>query len=68
MRSSGFARDLPPGAVGDLDGAPHRITKTRLLPDSKGDGLPGSVVARDGDMLLVQCGDGLLGVVGYESI
>ena len=68
VRGSAFARDLPPGAVGDLDGAPHRITKTRLLPDSQGDGLPGSVVARDGETLLVQCGDGLLGVVGYEAI
>lgn len=68
VRSSRFARDLPPGAGGDLDGVPHRITKTRLLPDSKGDGLPGSIVARDGDMLLVQCGDGLLGVVEYEQV
>jgi methionyl-tRNA formyltransferase len=68
VRSSGFARALPPGAVGTLDGVPHRITRTRLLPDEKGDGLPGAVVARDGDMLLVQCGDGLLGVVEYERI
>jgi methionyl-tRNA formyltransferase len=68
VRSSTFTQALPPGALADLDGVPHRITKTQLLPDSKGDGLPGSVVARDGAMLLVQCGDGLLGVVGYEAI
>ena len=68
VRSSGFSRASPPGAVGTIDGVPHRITKTRLLPDSKGDGVPGSVVARDGDTLLVQCGDGLLGVVTYEQV
>lgn len=66
--SANFMQASPPGAVGNLDGVPHRVTKTRLLSDSKGDGLPGSVVARDGDTLLVQCGDGLLGVVKYEPV
>ena len=68
VRGSIFARDLPPGAVGNLDGRPHRVTKTRLLPDPMGDGLPGSIVARDGDTLLVQCGDGLIAVVEYEAL
>jgi methionyl-tRNA formyltransferase len=68
VRSTGFGRDLPPGAIGVLDGVPYRITRTRLLPDSEGDGPPGSLVARDGDMLLVQCGDGLIGVVGYAPV
>jgi methionyl-tRNA formyltransferase len=68
VRGAAFQRDLPPGAVGHLEGVPHRITQTRLLPGSKGDGPPGAVVARDDDMLLVQCGDGLLGVVAYEVI
>ena len=33
------------GGGGALDGVPHRITGTWLLPDSGGDGLPGSVAA-----------------------
>jgi methionyl-tRNA formyltransferase len=68
VRSSGFARTLPPGAVGTIDGVPHRITKTRLVPDGRADGPPGSVVTRDGETLLVQCGDGTLEVVEYERI
>ncbi|HEY8601881.1 MAG TPA: formyltransferase family protein [Thermomicrobiales bacterium] len=68
VRSAGFARALPPGAVGDIDGVPHRITRTRLLPAMADDSDPGTVVGRDGDMLLVRCGDGAIGVVEYERI
>jgi methionyl-tRNA formyltransferase len=68
VRSSGFARDLPPGAVGALDGAPHRITRTRLLPGATGDGPPGAVVGREAGALLVQCGDGPIAVVAYAPV
>lgn len=68
VRSSAYLGALPPGALGDLDGAPHRITRTRLLPDSQGDGPPGTIVARDGDTVLVQCGDGLLGITEYAAV
>ncbi len=68
VRSSTFARDLPPGAVGEIDGVPHRITKTRLVSGVVGGREPGELIGREGEMLLVQCGDGPLGVVGYEAI
>lgn len=65
VRSSAFPRTLPPGAVGLLDGVPHRITLTRLLPGVSGAGTPGTSTRRASD-LLVQCGDGPLAVLAYE--
>lgn len=66
VRSSNWGKKQPPGAVGALNGVQHRITRTQLLPDTASDGLPGTVISRDSDTLLVQCGDGVLAVMEYE--
>lgn len=67
VRSAGFARELPPGAVGIIDGVPRRISRTRLVSDAAGDGAPGAIIGRDGETLLVQCGDGALAVVEHAQ-
>ena len=63
---TGF-RDTPRGAVGELDGDVLQITKTRLLPDEATSVLPpGTVLRRDGDRFVVQCGDGPLELVAWS--
>ena len=62
-------RDIPKGALAELDGEPVQITRTRLLPDG-GDAVasapPGTVVRRHGDTLVVQCGDGPLQILAWQ--
>jgi methionyl-tRNA formyltransferase len=66
VRSCGWAGAQPAGAVGTIDGAPTRITRTRLV-DAPSDGAdPGTVVSRTGDALLVQCGDRPLEIVEHQ--
>jgi methionyl-tRNA formyltransferase len=63
---TGF-RGAPMGALGEVDGEVLQITKTRLLPDEvTGDRPPGTVLHRDGERLVVQCGDGSLELVAWE--
>jgi len=61
----GGGRGMIPGAVGTVDGQALRILRTRVT-----DGNPtadaGSVLTRDGDTLVVQCGEGALQIV--ESV
>jgi methionyl-tRNA formyltransferase len=66
VRSCGWADARPAGALGTIDGASQRITRTRLVADITARAAPGTVVGRDGEELLVQCGDGPLAVVEYE--
>jgi methionyl-tRNA formyltransferase len=48
----------PAGALGEVEGARLRITKTRLLPaEPTGGAAPGTVLRRDGDVFVVACGD-----------
>ncbi len=64
-------RDIPAGALGEIDGETLQITKTRLTADGPTEqepAPPGTVVHRDGERLVVQCGDGpieILSVVRY---
>jgi methionyl-tRNA formyltransferase len=54
-------RDIPSGALGEIDGETLQITKTRLIPaepTQQAQVPPGTVVRRDGERLVVQCGDG----------
>lgn len=62
-------RDIPPGALGEIDGETLQITKTRLLPAEPGDresAPAGTVLRRDGEQLVVQCGDGPLEILAWR--
>lgn len=60
--------DTPFGALGVVDGEPLRIVKTRLLPTRTAERgqSPGTVVRRDDEGFLVQCGDGPLEIVEWR--
>ena len=53
------------GARADLDGSPRRLLRTRVEPD-EASGRPGEVLRRDGDALLVRCGEGAVWVLESE--
>lgn len=62
-------RDIPPGALGEIDGETLQITKTRLPPaeSETQEPLPaGTVLRRDGERLVVQCGDGPLEILAWS--
>jgi methionyl-tRNA formyltransferase len=62
-------RDIPAGALGEIDGRIVQITKTRLLPagsDPAKPAPPGTVLRRDGERLVVQCGDGPLEILAWS--
>ena len=61
-------RDIARGALGEVDGDLLLVTKTRLLPDeATGDLPPGTVLRRDGERLVVRCGDGPIELVAWSS-
>ena len=63
---TGF-QGAPKGALGEVDGELLQVTKTRLLPgEATGDRPPGTVLCRDGERLVVQCGDGPLELVAWS--
>ncbi len=69
VRSWTGTRDIPKGAWGEVDGEPLLITRTRLLPTSAtvpGDVPPGTALCRDGERVVVQCGDGPIEVVVWD--
>jgi methionyl-tRNA formyltransferase len=46
------------GALGEIDGVPTRVVKTQLVPGGEfAPATPGTVLQRDGETLLIQCGD-----------
>ena len=62
-------RDIPPGALGEIDGEMLQITKTRLAPvaPERQEPLPpGTVLRQDGEQLVVQCGDGSLEILAWS--
>jgi methionyl-tRNA formyltransferase len=64
---TGF-RDIPKGALGEIDGQTWQITRTRLLPaqrEPRDPVPPGTVVRRDGERLVVQCGDGAIEILAW---
>jgi methionyl-tRNA formyltransferase len=66
---TGF-RDVPKGALGEIDGQTWQITRTRLLPaqpEPRDPVPPGTVVRRDGECLVVQCGDGAIEILAWAS-
>jgi methionyl-tRNA formyltransferase len=69
VRSWIGVRDIPPGAIGEVDGELLQIFRARLFPaDSEpGEpGPPGTVLHRDGERLVVQCGDEPLEILAWQ--
>lgn len=65
---TGF-RDSPSGAIGLVDGTSLVIFKTHLERDTEADGaVPGSVLSREHDSILIQCADGPLRVMAWEPV
>jgi methionyl-tRNA formyltransferase len=55
------------GALGEIDGSMTRVIKTQLVRESVRAGArPGTVLSRDDDSLLIQCGDGPLRILRYH--
>jgi methionyl-tRNA formyltransferase len=64
-------RDIPLGALGEIDGETLQITKTRLLPVESQPGEPivaGTVLRRDDERMVVQCGDGTIEILKWSPI
>ena len=71
VRSWVGLRDIPAGALGELDGQMMQIVRTRLLPPSAngaGAEMPGTILARSPDHLVVQCGDGPLEILEWHPV
>jgi methionyl-tRNA formyltransferase len=57
------------GAFGEIDGERLLITRTRLLPaegQAGQDASPGTVLRRDGEAMVVRCGDGPIELVAWS--
>jgi methionyl-tRNA formyltransferase len=69
VRSWIGVRDIPLGAFGEVDGETLQITKTRLVagePMTQEPAPPGTVMRRDGERLIVQCGDGPIEILNWS--
>jgi methionyl-tRNA formyltransferase len=63
----GGREDQPRGAYGNLNGESTLIYKTRLEPPNAVTGtVPGQVINRNHDGIVVQCGDGQIRMVEWE--
>lgn len=68
VRSWFGARDVPLGAIADIDGHRVLVTSTRLTGVHTNDAQPGTVLERrDDGRLLIQCGDGPLEIVSWRD-
>ena len=70
VRSWFGLRDIPAGAPGEIAGETLQITKTRLTLDGPTEhepAPPGTVVHRDGERLVVQCGDGPIEILRWSA-
>jgi methionyl-tRNA formyltransferase len=62
-------RDIPLGALGEIDGETVQITRTRLIAnesETQGSAPPGTVLRRDGESLVVQSGDGPIEILAWS--
>lgn len=66
VRSWLGVRGVPEGAIGEIEGVPALITRTRLLDEST-TAPPGTVLNR-GETLLVQCADRALEIVRWQPV
>jgi methionyl-tRNA formyltransferase len=67
VRSWYGLRYIPKGAIGEIEGRPVTVVKTRLLAEQS-DAAPGTVLRQDDGRLLVQCGDRPLEILAWEPI
>jgi len=57
------------GAFGEIDGTRTLIIKTHLVASNTTEGVPpGTLLDRSADRLMVQCGDGPLEILKWESV
>ncbi len=70
VRSWTGVRDIPKGAIGEVDGERLLVFRTRLEPDlaATNGSAPGTVVRRDDQRLVVQCGDGPLALLHWSRV
>jgi methionyl-tRNA formyltransferase len=69
VRSWVGLRDIPLGALGEIDGETLQITRTRLVPagtTNQESAPPGTVLRRDGERLVVQSGDGPIEILAWS--
>jgi methionyl-tRNA formyltransferase len=69
VRSWIGVRDIPLGALGEIDGETLQIVKTRLVPDepmTQEPAPPGTLLRRDDERLVVQCGDGAIEILRWS--
>ncbi|HET7036473.1 MAG TPA: hypothetical protein VFI42_12395, partial [Thermomicrobiaceae bacterium] len=66
VRSWIGVRGVPEGAIGEIEGVPALITRTRLV-DESAPAPPGTVLHR-GETLLVQCADSPLEIVRWQPV
>jgi methionyl-tRNA formyltransferase len=62
-------RDIPAGALGEIDGETLQITRTRLIANgstTQEPAPPGIVVRRNGESMVVQCGDGPIEILAWS--
>jgi methionyl-tRNA formyltransferase len=60
---------VPKGALGEVDGERLLIVRTRLLPsdeDARGIAPPGTILRRDAERMVIQCGDGPIELVTWS--
>ncbi len=57
-----------PGAIGEIEGVPTRITKTRLIDGPPSGAVPGTVVERSDEALIIACGDGALQILEHQPV
>ncbi len=59
-------RAAPRGAIGTIDGVRTRVLKTCLVDEAGTGAAPGTVLRRDGETLLIQCGDRPLLILRHQ--
>jgi len=69
VRSLNGFRGLGLGAWGDIDGEQTLIVRTALMPKGASSPMatPGDVIERDGDNMVVMCGDGPLRILRWQA-
>lgn len=65
-RSWSGTRDAPRGAIGTIEGVRTRVFKTRLTDEPDNGAAPGTVLRREGETLLIQCGDRPLLILRHQ--
>jgi methionyl-tRNA formyltransferase len=69
VRSWTGLRGMPLGAIGNVDNSPLTVIRTRLGNGAEpSPASPGTVLFRNDDRIVVQCGDGPIEIVEWETV